>query len=170
MSLKVHHPRLLIMVLLLVVGVTSASVLMARSQPEPPVFPDVPVNSPLSADEEEKAVEIARESGIVKSINGDQDWEAKNTYRTKIEGTESVIFVAEWDDPVESSGPWSLVRCKGSRKLVVESEISNITLLAVYVDMEAESVAGWSVDSPSNTEASQVLSFQYSSQVIPTPF
>ena len=43
-------------------------------------------------------------------------------------------------------------RCQGSRKLAVSSQVSNITLLAVYVDMGTREVVGYGVSTPDDEE------------------
>ena len=156
MKFKIHHPKLLVVVLLLIIGLTSTAVLLAgcqgNSSSEPPVFPEMPINAQLTEPDKQEAVDIARNSGIVRDINGDQDWEATEIYRHKIEGAEEIRIIAKWETPVMSDGPWELVRCQGSRKLAVSSQVSNITLLAVYVDMGTREVVGYGVSTPDDEE------------------
>ena len=156
MKFKIHHPKLLVVVLLLIIGLTSTAVLLAgcqgNSSSEPPVFPEMPINAQLTEPDKQEAVDIARNSGIVRDINGDQDWEATEIYRHKIEGAEGIRIIAKWETPVMSDGPWELVRCQGSRKLAVSSQVSNITLLAVYVDMGTREVVGYGVSTPDDEE------------------
>ncbi len=92
-------------------------------------------------------INIVKKSGVVKAINGDQDWEVDQVISTKLAGTEGARLEALWSEPVESSGPWSLIHCQGTRKMFTEERWSQVTRLVVFVDREDESVAGYGVTS-----------------------
>ena len=63
-------------------------------------FPVPPTQTPLTELEKEDAVSIVEGPGIVKHINGGEDWTADGIYRHKIAGTEAISFTAYWDTTV----------------------------------------------------------------------
>ena len=79
--------------------------------------------------------------------SGDQEWQPDRIYRAKIAGKEGVTLDAKWDDPVDSTGPWVLVHCQGTRQSFSTEQWRQITRLVFFVDMEDESVAGFGVTS-----------------------
>ena len=136
---------------LLVTPLTTSAMLLAdRGE----VFPTKAISIPtaaiaasLSDQDKQNAVAIVRKSGVVETINKDQDWEPDRIYRIKLAGTEGVKLDAIWEGPVESSGPWSLIHCQGTRKSSTSERWSKVTRLVVFVDMKEESVAGFGVTS-----------------------
>ena len=158
MKLRIHHPRLLAALLLIIAGVAAAAVILAGGFEEthqqerflnyPPLAPQ----PPLTRGEQQDVVNIAKVSGTVERINGGQTWTASSIFRTKIDGTEAIAFLATWEKPVESSGPWPVVRCQGSRKVVTTHQVRNITRLTVFVDMESRNVTAYSVFGPRRDE------------------
>lgn len=147
MKVKIHRPRLLVTVLLAVLGISSAAVIWADEltpwQKETPVFPAVPVSRQVTPEENEQAVTIVKDSGIVESISGNQEWTANQGTEKQIGGSAVVKLYASWKEPAKSSGPWVDVECRGTRKTVVSTEVSNITKLALWVDLEAKEVVAY---------------------------
>ena len=92
----------------------------------------------LTEAEIEKALSIIKESGVVKTINGNQDWTYELVHSRKYGGFEGAGMDVVWSDPVASSGPWALTSCQGTRRLVTFANWSNITRLALLVDLENE--------------------------------
>ena len=151
MKLKIHHPRILVVLLLMIAALSSSAILLANQGEELPTkslsIPTGPITTTLSKEDREDAIRIVKTSGVVESINGNQNWEADLVLSTKIAGTEGVRLEALWSEPVESSGPWSLMHCRGTLKTFTRERWSQVKRLVVFVDMEAESVAGFGVTS-----------------------
>ena len=151
MKLKVYHPRVLLLLLVLVGVLSTSAMLFANQRAELSTsslaLPAAPFATSLSEEDKEDIVSIVKASGVVKSINGDQDWKADSIYRAKIAGKEGARLEAKWSDPVESSGPWSLVHCQGTIKMFTTERWTQVTRLVVFVDMEDRSVLGFGVTS-----------------------
>lgn len=158
MAIRIHHPRLLVAVLLLIVGISSSAVLWAHDSGQGSAnrgdLPEGPIFTELSDDEGDgrEALKIIEESGIVDSISGGQDWETADLYPADIAGIKAVRASISWKDPVISSGPWKSVRCQGTRQMVMSDPFSNVTHLGVYADLTNKQVVGYSVSSPEDTE------------------
>ena len=108
---------------------------------------DMPYLTDLQKQETE---EIIRASGIVELVNGGQGWDADwRTLRsaTSIPDTEGVTVEVFWERPVDGSGPWSLVKCRGTRKISHSQKWSHMSRLVTWVDLEAKSVVGYGVTS-----------------------
>ena len=104
----------------------------------------------LTDEEEQNAAAIVRESGVVEQINNGQDWEADfqvSRRANSLAGTRGVRVEVVWKDPVDSAGPWALVHCGGTRKVVHKQPWSQITRLVTWVDLEGRSVVGYGVTS-----------------------
>ena len=102
----------------------------------------------LTDEEEQNAAAIVRESGVVERINNGQDWEADfrvSRRANSLAGTRGVRVEVVWKDPVDSAGPWALVHCGGTRKVVHKQPWSQITRLVTWVDLEDRSVVGYGV-------------------------
>ena len=151
MKLKIYHPSILVVLLMMIAALSSSAILLANQGEELPTkslsIPTAPITTTLSKEEREDAIRIVKTSGVVESINGNQNWEADWVLSTKIAGTEGVRLEALWSEPVESSGPWSLMPCNGTLKTFTKERWSQIRRLVVFVDMEAEAVAGYGVTS-----------------------
>ena len=147
MGLRVRRPKLLVFVLLGIMLVGSSMALYAsqRDGAEPPVFPAIPVSANLTPEQEQEAKAVVDASGIVKHINGDQDRKASDFYAVKVGGKEVVRMIAAWDDPVTTSGPWTSVMCQNTRRAVGTMEFTNVSKLAVHVDVPGEEVIGTAV-------------------------
>lgn len=116
-----------------------------------------PTNPPLIRSQKDSAVALVRDSGVVESINGGQEWEPGRISRTDLAGALAVSVEAVWRKPVESSGPWHVIHCKGTRRSVISESWSQITRLEVILDQEYPSdVAGYMVVKGSG-EGSAVL-------------
>ena len=148
MKLKIQHPRILVVLLLIIAAVASAAILLANEEDEFPTkslpIPDVPISSPppLSEQTKDESVNIVKDSGVVEDINGGQDWEVTGIFRAELAGTEAVSIHVAWSEPVESSGPWSIIHCSGTLRSVTTEPWSQVKLLRVKVDMKAKSVVG----------------------------
>ena len=145
---KIHHPRILL-VLLLVVGLIGGTVAVVANQQDSDVkaMPlPIPTPGPLDEAAKQAAVDIVRQSGVVERIAGNQPWIASYFFRSAIAGTTNGVgFNASWEQPVESSGPWSSVRCRGTRVFSSSSVWANVTRLKIDVDVEHREVVGLSV-------------------------
>ena len=151
MKLKIHHPRILVVLLLVIEAVASAAILLADQGEKVPTnslpIPAAPISTTLSKQDQEDAISIVKTSGVVESINGGQGWEPELVSRTKITGREGIVLEAKWSNPVESSGPWSLMHCSGTLKMFTRERWSQVTRLVIWVDMEDRAVAGLGVTS-----------------------
>ena len=108
---------------------------------------DMPYLTDLQKQETEQ---IIRDSGVVELVNGGQGWDADwRALRraNSIPGTEGVTVEVFWERPVDGSGPWSLVKCRGTRKISHKQKWSHITRLVTWVDLDAKSVVGYGVTS-----------------------
>ena len=161
MKLKVHHPRILIVLLLMIGALSSTAIILAQQEEEFPTkvlpLPTAPTPPPLSEQDREDAVAIVKRSGVVENINQGQDWEPEHIYRAKIKGTEGIRLEPKWSRPVESSGPWSLLHCSGTIKAFTTESWSQVTRLVVWVDMEHRSVVGFGVTSEPEDEPRPIL-------------
>ena len=120
---------------------STVSTLFASGPGEEVGFTPINIGEPLptlTEDEIEKALSIIKESGVVKTINGDQDWTYELVHSWKYNGFEGAGMDVVWSDPVASPGPWALTGCQGTRRLVTFADWSNITRLAILVDLENE--------------------------------
>ena len=94
---------------------------------------------PLTPQEKQDAVDIVKAYGVMERINGGQDW---NTDGLNIWGwypanrVKVIRFRPKWRDPVDHKGPWAQVHCGGTRKVVHKQSWSQITRLAMWVDLE----------------------------------
>ena len=151
MKLKIHHPRILIVLLLIIGALSSTAIILAQQEEEFPTrslpIPTGPTTTPLSKQDKEDVIAIVKRSGVVEIINQGQAWEPENIYRSKIAGTEGVRLEAIWSNPIESSGPWSLMHCSGTVRAFTRESWSQVTRLVLWVDMEDRSVAGFGVTS-----------------------
>ncbi len=150
MKLKIQHPRILVVLLLIIAAAASAAILLANEDEEDefpakslpiPAVP-IPTPTPLPEQYKEEALNIVKESGVVEGINGGQDWEVTGTFRAELAGSEAVSIHVAWSEPVESTGPWSVISCSGTLKSFSEERWSQVTRLRVKVDMKARSVVG----------------------------
>ena len=113
----------------------------------PPFSRDEPYLTDLEKQEAEKMI---RASGIAELVSGGQEWEADwRTLRraTSIPGTRGVRVEVFWETPVDNSGPWALIDCRGTRKISRKQKWSHITRLATWVDLEARSVVSYGMTS-----------------------
>ena len=120
---------------------STVSTLFASGPGEEVGFTPINIGEPLptlTEDEIEKALSIIKKSGVVKFINGNQDWTHELVHPQKYNGFEGAGMDVVWSDPVSSSGPWALTSCQGTRRLVTFANWSNITRLAILVDLENE--------------------------------
>ena len=105
--------------------------------------------------QKQEAEGIIRASELVELVNGGQGWDADwRTLRraTSIPGANGVTVDVFWAIPVEGSGPWSLVKCRGTRNISHKQKWSHITRLVTWVDLDARSVVGYGVTSDSEDD------------------
>ncbi len=165
MKLKIHHPRILVVLLLVIAAAASAAILLANEDEEDEFptkslpIPVAPIATPIPLSEQykEEALNIVKESGVVEGINGGQDWEAARIARASLAGTEGVRVDITWSEPVESSGPWSVLHCSGTLKAFSTNRWRQATRLEIVVDMKARSVAGLAVISEKEDVPQPVL-------------
>ena len=104
----------------------------------------------LTSQQKQEAEQVMRASGVAELVNGGQGWDADwRTLRraSAIPGTQGVRVDVFWERPVDSSGPWSLVKCRGTRKMSHTQKWNHITRLVTWVDLETKSVVGYGVTS-----------------------
>ena len=104
----------------------------------------------LTGQQKQEAEQIIRASGVVELVNGGQGWDADWRVLRRansIPGTQGVRVEVFWERPVDSSGPWSLVKCRGTRKISHTQKWGHITRLVTWVDLGTKSVVGYGVTS-----------------------
>ena len=100
----------------------------------------------MTEQEQEDVVNIVRASGVVERINGGQEWGPGRLAWSSLAGTTAGGLDVVWREPVDSSGPWSLIHCSGTIKVSSVENWRKITRLILWVvDMEAKVVAGFGV-------------------------
>ncbi len=155
---KIHHPRVLL-ALLLVIGVIGGTVAVLASQQDQygrPVSLPIPTPSPLDDDAKQDAADIVRQSGSVDSIAGNQPWTASDFYQRPVGQTTGVYFIATWEQPVEYSGPWlDGDNCQGTRALEFSSTWTSITQLGIIVDVAQAEVVHYMPYDPGRTNPYQ---------------
>ena len=125
--------------------------------PVQPRHPDRSAPS-LTPAQEQSAVDLVQASGIVDRITGGQAWgvEEVSGYRDN----QRVNVYVEWDNPVESSGPWLTSgapkwlgrNCRNVRSRF-HATISNIRFLRLTVSTEtSEIIRLWPFPPPQNIE------------------
>ena len=114
MQFKIHHPRILLVLLMVIGAVTASAVLLADRGGSEPVrsveIPAAPLKPPTEKQKQD-AIDIAKAYGIVEQINGGQDWTVEHIFWTAVARTQAISFEAKWEKPVKHEGPWSLVKC-----------------------------------------------------------
>lgn len=151
MGLKIHHPRLLIFALLGIMLIGSAVALYAGQNENDTTarpFPAIPVSADVTPADEEEALRIVEAAGTVETINNHQSWVAANYNYSDVGGAKVVKFHVTWPNPVTSSGPWVVVMCGGA--LTAESSVtfSNVTRLAMFVDLKSKEIVGTAIGAP----------------------
>ena len=97
---------------------------------------------PITESQKQSAVDLVRESGVVERISGGQDWDI--TEVRDLPGIRSVYVYVQWDEPVESNGPWLTNgapkwlgrQCRNVRSRFHLS-ISNVRFLRLSVSLES---------------------------------
>ena len=151
MEFKIYHPRILLILLILIGALASGAILLARdgredvTQTTSVAIPMAPRQSPLTELEKENVAGIVKSSGLVEGINNGQTWEASQFSRTKISGHDGVRLEVTWDNPVESTGPWSVLHCAGTVKTYSTEPWRQITRLVFWVNSETNAVSGYAV-------------------------
>ena len=111
--------------------------------------------TPLSAIQEQGALDIVASSGIVERVIGGQDWEAHQFWATEIDGVSVIEVYVRWDEPVESSGPWQSLVCQQTRVAITPALVSNITRLYVLVDIDGITIRELTPVAPDRRPESQ---------------
>ena len=104
-------------------------------------FTPIQVKNPLPTVSDEELVEalrVARSSGVIEKINGGQEWSHDHVTFRDFDGVETVGFNASWENPVEDSGPWVLIWCRGTRKLTKYAPLFSVNYFC------------WPIASPEN--------------------
>lgn len=74
MKLQIHHPRILLVLLMMIGDLTTSALLLADQGEELPTesarIPMAPISTTLSKQEEQDAVNIVKASRVVESVNG----------------------------------------------------------------------------------------------------
>ena len=148
MKLQLHHPKVLVVILLAIASVTAVGLLFASDAGDKEsTFTPIPVTGTLSTVSDKdllEALRVAKASGVIEKINDGQGWTHDYVTRKKFDGVEAVRFDASWENPVESSGPWILFHCQGTRKMTAYAQWTNITRLVVTVDIENDELIAYS--------------------------
>ena len=146
MAPRVIEPLLLVMVAIITTQLLGCEPPPAtqevRPQASPTIRPTLPMPT-LAHYEKEGAAEIVQFLGVVERINGDQDWDPGLVVRTDLAGALGISVQVIWADPVDSSGPWFLIHCKGRRKSLSTEPRTGITQMEVTIDRLGPSVAGY---------------------------
>ena len=103
---------------------------------------------PLDEARKQAAVDIVRQSGVVERIAGPQTWTASDFYQRPVGQTTGVYFVATWEQPVDYSGPWRILRCQGTRVVEPLGTWTGITQLSIVVDVENAEVVHYAAYGP----------------------
>ena len=110
--------RVSLALLIAIAAVTAVGLLFASGGDDKEItFTPVPVERSIPVVSEEslqEALPIAKTSGVVESISGGQKWTYDFVSVARVGGAEAVSFDVQWEEPVASSGPWSLVWCKNT--------------------------------------------------------
>ena len=147
---KIHHPRILL-ALLMVIGLIGGTVAVFATQQDAQPLP-IPPPLPLGEADEQAAVAVLRESGVVDRIAGSQAWSASDFYRRP----SGVYLMATWEQPVAYSGPWlDGDNCQGTRALEFSSTWTGITQLAIIVDVENAAVVHYVPHGPRRANPAQ---------------
>lgn len=148
MKVQIHHPRILILVLLVVGVLTTVAITVAdldRPVIETQSFslPSPSTMLPPTDAEVAQAVSITRESGWVEAIAGKQGWGLigpdymGQPKWISIPGSDEygIRFTALLENPVESDGPWHMTQCQVTRLREGYTTFRNILAINVIVDM-----------------------------------
>ena len=138
MAPKVAWPFSLVVVAIVttsLIGCESPSVTQeVRPQATPTIRPTLPMPT-MDHFQKERAEAIVRHFGVVERINGGQEWESGRITRADLAGALGVSVQARWSEPIDSSGPWFLVHCKGRRKSLSTESWTGITQIEVTIDV-----------------------------------
>ncbi len=161
MKLKIHYPRILLALLMMIGAITATAVLSAEQGREPEAHPvlltKAPTKPPLAEVQKVEAVEIVRKSGIVEKFNGNQAWIPVRLGRANLPHSWGVAFEAEWEEPADHSGPWSILQCSYTRRVAGKVDWNGFTVLALTVDTTNEAVVGYAAMDDSKDEATPVM-------------
>ena len=119
-----------------------------RSQP-----PLTSAQKQFTEAQKQSAVELVQASGIVERINGGQAWDITEVMDRS--GTRAVYVYVEWDEPVESNGPWLTSgapkwlgrSCRNVRSRF-HRPISNVRFLRLSVSLESMEIVRLWPNSP----------------------
>ncbi len=150
MKLKIHNPRILVVLLLMIGALATSAILLANQEDDEfPTkslsIPTAPIANSISDQYQKEAINVVKDSGVVETINGDQEWKATRVLPTKLAGTEAVAVNVTWSNPVESTGPWSVLHCSNTLKAFTTAPWRQVKRLEVTVNMKTRSVVGLAV-------------------------
>ena len=147
MKFPLKYPKPLVVVLLTIASVTAVGLLFACGGDDKEItFTPILVTGTLSTVSDEdllEALRVAKASGVIEKINDGQEWTHDYVAPKRFDGVEAVGFDASWENPVESSGPWTLFHCQGTRKMTAYAQWTNITRLEVTVDIENDELIAY---------------------------
>lgn len=113
-----------------------------RPQGELSYLPIAHDRPPPNAEELDEATAIVREAGWIREIAGDQQWtlldQDWNIQWISLPNAKElgIRFIAVWEQPVESDGPWHIGECKWTRVRKGFTTFTNIRTVGVVVDMD----------------------------------
>ena len=142
---------LLFAVFLLLAAELVAVRLWDEFHPVQPKYLDRP--PPITEAQKQSAVDLVRESGTVERINSGQAWDI--TEVIDFPGTRTVYVYVEWEEPVESNGPWLTNgapkwlgrKCRNVRSRF-HRPISNVRFLRFSVSLESMEIVRLWPNSP----------------------
>lgn len=159
--LRIHHPKLLLAVILLIAFGSAAAATLADDRgadPDGGIVTQLPLDPvpTVSPDEAAKAESIVREAGLVTEIARGQDWTAANfAFRTVAGYGKAIAFTATWPEPVEARSRWLLLRCQDTRRFEPELTWTQVTTLGIVVDPASGTLIELGVRDPLGPEAAQ---------------
>ena len=146
MAPRVIEPLLLVMVAIITTQLLGCEPPPAtqevRPQASPTIRPTLPMGT-ISPYDKKRAASIVGAYGVVERINGGQDWDTGLIAFADLAGGLGVSVQVEWSDPVDSSGPWFVIHCKGRRKSLSTESRTGITQMEVTINRLGPSVAGY---------------------------
>jgi hypothetical protein len=159
MPIALHRPWLLLAVLglILSVGIAASALaggVLSDDDGEFLLIPDSEPTGTVDPDDYESAVEVARESELVRAITGSQEWTVSEGYPATVLGrARAVTFDISFNSTVSSDGPWTLLKCRGTRMITVRAPWTDVSSLRLTVDAETAELIGLAVTPPPSTLA-----------------
>ena len=114
----------------------------------PPSYAPEPTPDP---GRHETALDILETSGLVEAINGGQGWRAE-TFIDNVTEDHIVIINVQWENAVETDGPFLHDACRGTKVLEHPVPWANVTALTAEIDIDLERAISLDPDSPTLPE------------------